>query len=109
MKMDIALGILFTLLSKKDMVTAKELSSKYTLSTRTIYRYVNFLDMAGVPIITKTGKTGGITLVGSFDVKNMYFNNAELITLIQACSTIQNKQLQTNIQTKLLYLLHHHT
>lgn len=109
MKMDIALGILFTLLSKDEAITANEIANKYTICTRTVYRYVNFLDLAGIPIVTKTGKTGGIKILNSFNLKNMYFNNVELLTLIQSCSTIANKQMQTNLQTKLLYLLHKHT
>lgn len=106
--MDVALGILFTLLSKDETITANEIANKYTICTRTVYRYVNFLDLAGIPIVTKTGKTGGIKILNSFNLKNMYFNNVELFTLIQACSTIANKQMQTNLQTKLLYLLHKH-
>ena len=109
MKLDIALGILFTMLSKGDMVRAKELSNKYSICTRTVYRYVNFLDSSGIPIITKTGKTGGISILHTFSLKNMYFNNIELLTLIQACSNVTNKAMQTNLQTKLLYLLHKHT
>ena len=106
MKMDIALGILFTILSKKELVSANELSAKYTVCTRTIYRYVNFLDMSGIPIITKTGKSGGIGIINKFELKNMYFSNIELLNLINACSSIDNVTVRTNLQTKLLYLLH---
>ena len=109
MKMDIALGILFTLMSKEDYVNAKELASKYTICTRTVYRYVDFLDMSGIPIITKTGKVGGISILNKFSLKNMYFTNIELLNLIGACSNIENKQLQTTLQTKLLYMLHKHS
>ncbi len=106
--MDIALGIMFTVLSKEN-ITAQELSSKYLISVRTVYRYVNFLDLCGIPIVTKSGRNGGIKIVNSFSLKNMFFNTPELIALITATSNIENKTLQTNIQTKLLYLLHKHT
>lgn len=107
MKMDIALGILLTTLNK-EIVTAQELSSKFVISTRTVYRYVNFLDLSGVPIITKPGKNGGISIVHKFNLKNLYFTNIELLQLITLCSAITDKSLQTNLQTKLLYLLHNH-
>ncbi len=108
MKPDIALGILLTTLSK-DNITAKELSSKYCISIRTIYRYVNALDLSGVPIVTKPGKNGGISILHTYNLNKMYFTTREVLTLIEACTLINDKTLQRELQTKLVQILHNNT
>ena len=54
--------IIYILLDKKT-VTANELAKKFEVSSRTIYRDVEILSGAGIPIYTTQGKGGGIHLV----------------------------------------------
>lgn len=103
MKTDIMFGILLTLL-RNGRMRAKELAFKYNISIRTIYRYIDALDMSGVPIASYVGKNGGIEILGTFKLNNCYFTLQEKMTLIECSSTIRNKTLQKNIQTKLLSL-----
>lgn len=103
MKTDILFGILLTLL-RNGRTRAKELASKYNISIRTIYRYIDTLDMSGVPIASFVGKNGGIEILGTFKLNCCYFTLQEKMTLIECSSIIQNKQLQKQIQTKLLVL-----
>ncbi|MCP4298677.1 MAG: HTH domain-containing protein, partial [Proteobacteria bacterium] len=49
MRLDRLLGITMELLSKKKM-TASELAEKYEVSVRTIYRDMESISMAGIPI-----------------------------------------------------------
>jgi predicted DNA-binding transcriptional regulator YafY len=55
MKRYLLLSIMLELL-KKDRVKASELASKFEISTRTVYRYLNDLEIAGVPTVTYVGK-----------------------------------------------------
>lgn len=103
MKIDIMFGILLTLL-RNGRTRAKELASKYDVSIRTIYRYIDMLDTSGVPIVSYVGKNGGIEILNTFSLNKAYFTLQEKITLIECSSFIQNKSLQTQIQTKLLSL-----
>ncbi|WP_167958743.1 helix-turn-helix transcriptional regulator [Anaerosporobacter faecicola] len=57
--------ILYILLQKR-CVTAKELAERFEVSIRTIYRDVDALSMAGVPVYTKKGRYGGIYLLDHF-------------------------------------------
>ena len=59
MKNDILYGIMLTLLVNKKS-TAKELAAKYEMSVRTIYRYLDTLNQAGVPIVSYAGTKGGV-------------------------------------------------
>jgi predicted DNA-binding transcriptional regulator YafY len=87
MKFEIMLGILFDLLSKR-CVTAKYLASKYEVSLRSIYRYVNSLELAGVPIYTNRGKGGGFTLVDTYKLSSTFMTVDEFERAINAMSAI---------------------
>lgn len=51
---------------ENDKVTAKELSEKFEISTRTIYRYLDVLACNGVPFQTIKGVNGGIVIDKNF-------------------------------------------
>lgn len=57
--------IVYILLDKKT-ITAKELSEHFEVSVRTIYRDIDILSVAGIPIYTSKGKGGGIRLIDDF-------------------------------------------
>lgn len=57
--------IVYMLLNKKT-VTASELAERFEVSARTIYRDIEVLNSAGIPIFTSRGKGGGIGLLEGF-------------------------------------------
>lgn len=57
--------IIYILLDKKT-VTANELAKKFEVSSRTIYRDIEILSGAGIPIYTTKGKGGGISILDNF-------------------------------------------
>ncbi len=57
--------IVYLLLEKKK-VTAKELAERFEVSTRTIYRDIEVLSRANIPIYATKGKDGGIGLLEEF-------------------------------------------
>ena len=59
------LSIIYILLNK-GTITAAELAQRFEVSVRTIYRDVETLSMAGIPIYAKKGKNGGICLTEQF-------------------------------------------
>lgn len=103
MKIDIALGIIITLLNK-GKTTCKEIAYKYDVSTKTVYRYISLLDTAGIPIVSKSGRYGGISLYNTFRLNNMFLTTQEKMTLVTACSYINNKEIKQSIQNKLLLI-----
>jgi len=62
MKIDRQIGILSMLL-QKDTVTAPYLAEKFEVSRRTINRDIEDLCKAGIPIVTKQGVNGGISIM----------------------------------------------
>lgn len=71
-----------TLLKSKRLLTASELSDKFEVSVRTIYRDIQKLIEAGVPVITLEGR--GYTLMDGYTVAPVQFTEKEANALITA-------------------------
>lgn len=57
--------ILYHLLDK-GRATAPELAAKFEVSQRTIYRDIDALGSAGIPVYTEPGRNGGICILDDF-------------------------------------------
>lgn len=77
-------------LQTKRLLTATELSIKFSVSVRTIYRDIRALEQAGVPILTEEGK--GYTLMEGYNIPPVMFTEAQANALITAEQLVlQNK------------------
>ncbi|MCL1787996.1 MAG: YafY family transcriptional regulator [Defluviitaleaceae bacterium] len=84
--------IIYILLNKKT-ATAKELAGRFNVSTRTIYRDVDTLSLAGIPIYTEKGKGGGISLLPDFVLNKSILSDREqdeILSALQGLSLIQS-------------------
>jgi len=75
--------ILYLLLNKK-RVTAKELAERFEVSTRTIYRDIDTISSAGIPIYTEKGRDGGISLLPDFTLSKSILNEKEQQEILAA-------------------------
>ncbi|GEO22536.1 helix-turn-helix transcriptional regulator [Cyclobacterium qasimii] len=66
----------------RSIVTATELSQKFQVSKRTIYRDVKALEKAGIPILTEEGK--GYTLMEGYKIPPVMFTENQANALILA-------------------------
>ncbi len=82
------LGIVY-LLMNKGTVTAKELAERFEVSVRTIYRDVETLSMAGIPIYARKGKNGGISLTEQFVLNKMIISEQEQRHILSALASLQ--------------------
>ena len=88
MKYTVMTRILFMLLAKR-RVTAKELSEKFSISQRSVYRYIDELSLAHVPITTERGQNGGIYITEDYKLPASFLSQAEykrLYSLIEGLS-----------------------
>lgn len=75
--------IVYILLEKKN-VTAKELAEHFEVSARTIYRDVETLAEAGIPIYTNKGKGGGIRLLPEFVLNKTVITQQEKTDILSS-------------------------
>lgn len=80
--------ILYYLLDKGH-ATAPELADKFEVSPRTIYRDIESLSSAGIPVYTEPGRNGGIYLLHDFTLDRTILSEnerQEVLTAIQSLS-----------------------
>jgi predicted DNA-binding transcriptional regulator YafY len=80
-RLDRALGILLLLRGGKTL-SAAELSQRFEVSTRTIYRDVEMLAAVGVPIYAEMGRDGGFRLVEGYFLPPVMFSVGESVSLL---------------------------
>ena len=70
------------IISKKGMVTGKELAEHFEVSLRTIYRDIEKLGEAGIPIASMGGKGGGYYIMENYNVDNLFLKKDEASTFM---------------------------
>ncbi|MDE6313970.1 MAG: YafY family transcriptional regulator [Lachnospiraceae bacterium] len=85
--------IVYILLDKK-IVTAKELAEYFEVSARTIYRDVETLSAAGIPIYMNQGKGGGITLLPDFVLNKAMITEKEKEEILSSLNAIEAVTLE---------------
>ncbi|SFL91367.1 Predicted DNA-binding transcriptional regulator YafY, contains an HTH and WYL domains [Gracilibacillus orientalis] len=88
MKIDRLLGIIMLLIHRKRM-KAVELSRYFEVSERTIYRDMESLNSAGIPILSLPGQEGGYELMDGFLLDKKYLTLDELLSIQWALSSIE--------------------
>lgn len=94
--------IVYILLNKKK-ITAKDLSEHFEVSVRTIYRDIETLGAAGIPIYMTKGKGGGISLLDNFVLnKSLLSDNDqnEILAALQGLNSIKYPDID-NVISKL--------
>lgn len=83
MKTDRLLSIIIYLLNR-DLVSAKELAEKFEVSVRTIQRDMEAINLAGIPVMTIQGPSGGYGILESFKLDKQYVSTEDLFFIITA-------------------------
>lgn len=77
----------------KGQATASELAEKFEVSVRTIYRDIDALSGAGIPIYTEAGRNGGIHLMNDFVLDKALLSEQEkqdILVALQSINVAQN-------------------
>lgn len=89
--------ILYYLLDKGH-ATAPELAEKFEVSVRTIYRDVDAISSAGIPIYVTTGRNGGIQFLDDYVINKSFFSDSEkleILSSLQSLSAVQYPEVDT--------------
>jgi len=88
-KLERLIAIIMMLLNK-DQVNAKELAAIFEVSKRTIYRDIDTINQAGIPIVSFMGAEGGFGILDTYKINKNFFDELELGTLIQTLKNLNN-------------------
>jgi predicted DNA-binding transcriptional regulator YafY len=89
------MAITILLLNRK-RVQAQELADRLEVSLRTIYRDLESLNLAGIPIVSYTGAEGGFEIMENFRLDRQMLSFDELIALSTALRGLQSTQAFSN-------------
>lgn len=92
--------IIYILLDKKT-VTAKELAERFEVSPRTIYRDVELLSSAGIPVYMRKGKGGGISILDDFVLNKAVLTEDEksaVLSSLQAVGAVNFNETNSVLQ-----------
>lgn len=81
-------GIMYVLLNK-GTVTAKELAEQFEVSVRTIYRDIEVISQAGIPVYARKGRNGGICLMEQFVLNKMLITKEEQQQILAALISVE--------------------
>ena len=76
----------------KGQATASELAEKFEVSVRTIYRDIDVLSGAGIPVYTETGRNGGIYLMKDFVLDKAVLSEEEKREILAALQSVNAAQ-----------------
>lgn len=80
--------IIYILLDKKT-VTAAELAERFEVSARTIYRDIEALSEAGIPVFMSKGRGGGISFLPDFVLNKAVLTERERTDLLSAIKAVR--------------------
>jgi len=83
MKIDRLLSITLMLINRS-MVTARELSEKYDVTIRTIYRDIEAIIAAGIPVVAYQGKQGGFCLMDNYRIDRQLLTLSDMTSILLA-------------------------
>ena len=89
MKIDRLVSIIMILL-EKERIGAQELAELYEVSPRTIYRDIDAINMAGIPVCSVPGVGGGFEIMQKYKIDKNVFSTAELSAILMGLSNLSS-------------------
>lgn len=81
MKIDRMLSMVMLLL-QREIISATELAKTFEVSTRTVYRDIDAINLAGIPIVTYPGVYGGVGIMKEYKVDKRLFTSSDIASLL---------------------------
>ncbi len=101
MKLERLIAIIFKLLNH-EILSATELSEEFQVSTRTIYRDIEAIGAAGIPVVSHQGTNGGFGIIEGYKFDKSLLGSsdiAHLVSMLASLSSLfQDKDLQQTVE-----------
>ena len=87
MRIDRMLSITIMLLNR-DRISARELAEKFEVSVRTIYRDIEAINIAGIPVVAHSGTNGGFSIMENYKIDRQYLTLNDMISIITSLNSV---------------------
>jgi len=87
MKIDRLLSIVMLLLERR-IISASKLAEMFEVTPRTIFRDIETINKAGIPIVTYPGAKGGIGIMEKYKIEKKLFTATDITTLLLGLNSI---------------------
>lgn len=89
MKLERLIAIVMLLLTR-EKIGGKQLAEMFEVSLRTIYRDIESINRAGIPIVTTPGTSGGIGIMKEYKVEKGIFTTTDITAMLMGLGFISN-------------------
>lgn len=89
MKIDRIVAIIMVLM-ERDVIGTSELADMFEVSLRTIYRDIETIGKAGIPIVSSTGPGGGVGIMDSYKMEKRLFSASDITALLMGLGHIKS-------------------
>lgn len=96
LKIDRLISIIMILLERKK-VSATKLAEMFEVTPRTIYRDIETINSAGIPIITYPGINGGIGIMEEYKIDKKLFTASDIVALLMGLGSISGAMTNDEI------------
>ncbi len=86
-KIDRLVSIIMILL-EKERIGAQELADMFEVSSRTIYRDIDTINMAGIPIYSAPGVGGGFEIMEKYKIDKKVFSTGDLSAILMGLTNL---------------------
>lgn len=98
LKIDRMMSILVMLLDR-EKISARELAEKFEVSVRTVYRDIEAINMAGVPIISYSGNGGGFGIMPNYRLDRQYLSLSDMNRILSLLTTVNRAISDSSIES----------
>ncbi len=90
------------MLLNRDRVQAGELAEYFEVSTRTIYRDIDAINRAGIPVVTHQGNKGGVGIVKGYRLDRQVLTLDDMVSMLSILkgvnATFQDRRIDRSIE-----------
>ncbi|MDM7925643.1 MAG: YafY family protein [bacterium] len=101
MRIDRLLGITVLLLNR-DRIAARELAERFGVSVRTVYRDLDTINSAGIPVVSHAGNQGGYGILDTFRIDRQVLTFEDVVSLVSTLravnSALENRELDAAVE-----------
>jgi predicted DNA-binding transcriptional regulator YafY len=98
MRIDRMLAITVILLNR-DRISARELAERFEVSVRTVYRDIDAINMAGIPVISFPGNEGGFGIMENYRLDRQLLTLNDMLTILTALKGINTGLIHKEVES----------